>query len=698
MFRLAVAASVVLFWCQFLLTARWADVDGALHGAKRPWYVLALIATSIALLTWRRAGRPVAGRDTLLAGLAGLATIAVGVWIWFPPTVWSAIPYLDNWATRFQSSIDAIELLKQGSATGWNWYFLGGYPLATDITQHLGLLSYLPVSIFGPAIGFHLLHVVLLFAIPLLVLADLRLSGERGGAWLAMGLVCATVAGLSYPLFRSGDTNSLAGVCLTMAVVVSSHAARLGRRWGGPLLVVSLAALAWSHVGFLIYAVLLVGLDLVLARAWRSIGLVALGVVTALVASLPLTWELWRYPSLFLANNVRFDPDAPIVWSALARQMFYNLELSWLPGRWPNDYVGLSRVLLPVLVWAAIACRRQRMGFYAAGALAMMGLLLFNAAEFGYVFQRPVHLLSVLTPVALAGALLEGGAAPWRRAIVVVFLFVYIQAWWRPVPHIDGLHEVEPIVAANVAQSRGALVLVENTFHRDMDRSPERRSEPTPIPVHLERMLSLATGKRFYAGMWDGMQWVPYRERLLSGGTFHGAPIAETPYGAFFEEMRRWGVEDLVVWSEGARRYLDAAPGVVPTWSDGPWHAYRIENADVRSVATTTGSGALDELTPFGAVVRLDGGVAGEPVIVRTSFHPSWSAEVDGEPVPLVDRNGQLSFTAPRDGSVTVRLVFPKRTGLLWLAAIVTILAAALAGRVAAPPAESARSAVPRRS
>jgi hypothetical protein len=685
MFRVAAAATVALLWCQFLLTSRWAHVEGSIHGPKRPYYLMALVVVSLALLTWRRRNAIHTDRWERLLGGSGLGIIAVGILVWFPPSSWTQIPYLDNWATRFQTTIDGIQLLRQGSATGWNWYFLGGYSSATDITQSLTLLAIVPVTVFGAEAGFHFLHVVLLFSAPLLVFADLRLAGERSAAWLALGLTSATVAGLSYPLFRSGDTNSLAGICLTMAVVVCSHAARTGRRWGGPLLVTSLAALAWSHVGFLIYAFLLLTGDVIVSRAWRHAWLVLFGVVVALLAALPLTWELWRYPSLFLPNNVRFDPAAPIEWGPLARQIFYNIEMLWLPGRWFNDYGGLTRALLPLLVWVAVVCR-SRMRFYAGGAVLMMVLLCFNAPVFGYVFERPVHLLSVLTPVAIAGLLTDAGASTWRRLAVVAFVLVYVQIWWRPVPHIAGAGQVAPALATHVSAADGTLVLVENTFHRDMDRSPDRTSEATPVPVHLERMLSLVTGRRLYAGMWDGMQWVPFRERLLSGGTFHGAPIAETPYDRFSAEMRRWGVSDLVVWSQGAITYLDSAPGYVRSWTAAPWQGYRLVDADVRSVATTVGVGRVDDVTPFGATVSLTGVQLDQRVVVRTSYHPAWVADADGEAVRLVDDQGQLAFDAPRTGNVTVRLSYPRRTGLLWLAGLLAVIGAWVSRRLVASP------------
>jgi hypothetical protein len=100
------------------------------------------------------------------------------------------------------------------------------------------------------------------------------------------------------------------------------------------------------------------------------------------------------------------------------------------------------------------------------------------------------------------------------------------------------------------------------------------------------------------------------------------------------------------------------------------WTHVELLDADPRSVVTATGSGSLDAITPFGGQVRLHDVGPAETVIVRTNFHPSWTA-VDGErTVPLFEKGGQLAFQTPRGGSYDVALVYPKRTWLLWVAAL----------------------------
>ena len=181
-FRLCAAISVALLWSQFVLTSRYAGVEGSLHGAKRPFYVAALILATAALLLPSRKSADARRPDTVLSHLVssvGRLGLGVACFIWFPWQYWSGIPYLDNWVTRYLSTVDGVSLLKQGAAVGWNWNFLGGYQTSSDITQSLTLVALLPMLAFGDAFGFHLTHVLLFLSIPTIVYVDLRLDAEK---------------------------------------------------------------------------------------------------------------------------------------------------------------------------------------------------------------------------------------------------------------------------------------------------------------------------------------------------------------------------------------------------------------------------------------------------------------------------------------------------------------------------------------
>ncbi len=681
--RMALVASFVVMWINFATTSRWAQVPGSVHGPKRWFFVAALAAATIASLSRWTPRRP----DRLVAWGAfavGLGVLLTGIAVWFPVSTWTQIPFLDNWPARFQSTVNAVDLYRQGVAAGWEWHFLGGYHSSSDITVTLTALAALPMWVAGPELGFHLLHFALLLALPALIWIDLR--PEPGGddvAPLAAGLVSLSVAGwFSYYLLRSGDTNSLAGTVCVVAALTGSHAAASGRRWGALLLVVSMAVVNYSHAGFFVYGSVLLGLEAVFYRDWRRARASAIAIGAGFVAALPLTWETFRYPEYFFLNQVVGAP--PFDWATFLRRVYYNVEMLVLPARWFNDFASLALVLGPVLLFAAFAggrpgpghARFARTRFHAWAALAALALLRLNTPEFGYAFLRPVHLLSVYPTAALAGFLVTFVGARRVLASTTLVVALYLQFLWVPVPHVPDARALDPGLVDRLRGLDGAMILLENTFHRDMDVDPARESERTPFAAHLEGLLVPATGKRFYAGVWDGWQWSPARTNLLSGGALQGRPIADVPWETFVGELRRWGIRHVVAWSPPTLAYLRAhQPAVAERWQNGRWVGFELASADTRDVVTATGRGRLERLSPLGAEVHLDNVRRGDDVVIRTNYFPAWSARQGGVGVDLLDAGGQLAFRAPADGSYVVSLEYPRRLALTWLA-VLTLVAA----------------------
>jgi hypothetical protein len=680
--RLAVLASLALAWLNFLLTTRWAHVAGALHGWRRPWYAaVLLVATVLVIRSRSTAAESLSLRSARGVFIGGLALLTGAFIRWFPPSSWTQIPFLDNWAPRFQSTVEGVALLRQGAVSGWNWFFLGGYHTSSDITQSLTVLGFLPMTLLGDALGFHILQLVLFLSIPWLVYMDLRHEEPRAWAPLAAGLTAIVAGNFSYMFIRSGDTNSVAGVLGTALIVVASHRARRGTPWGFPLLVFSVALTAVSHIGFIGYAFALVLLDAWCARdrgtLWRGVTALLLGGI----AALPFVIEIVQFPDYFNFNNVVYDGGAGAVAEPLLRKIFYNVELLLRPGRWGNDYAGLTAVFLPCIAFVAWRWRVSRIGFYAAGVLLVVAMMRLNAPQFGYIFLRPIHLLALLTPAVVAWVILQmrDRFVAWALVAVVA---VYMQVIFPVVPHVASVQAFNPTLVARITAAEGHLVLVENNPHRDMDASPSATSEPSAFGVHYEALLPPASGRRLYAGYWDGWQWSPWRGQTLAGGAILGTSILRLPPGQFETEMRRWGVRSFFVWSDTARGYLSQRRDFVSVWEEGRWREYRWNGGDGLSVVTASGRGELQRLTPLSADVVLDNVRAGDPVVVRTNFHPAWTAISAGQPVALREENGQLAFDAPASGGATVTLTYPPRSLLLLVCLFVSIVGTYAVGRL----------------
>jgi hypothetical protein len=657
----ALALTLSLAWLNLLLTGRWAAIDGALHGWRLPWYTAALALTSVLLaMTRRRVGDDARlGHHAALGfALLGSAWLLLVLMSMLPPARWNHIPFRDDWTVFFQQSVNGVHLLRHGAISGWNWWMLGGYPTSTDIAQNFGLIAFLPMTILGDRIGYHVLHVVVFLALPAMVWWDVR-QEDRIAGLVAAGLTAVFVAGYSVTLGKSGDTNSLMGVFSATMALAGSRGARLGRRWGGAVLLLGLTLALYSHQAFFVYAVLFLFLEAAYCRDPRALLRLVLAAAIALIAALPMYWESLRHHDYVSFNNMVFNPDAPTDWRAFPRLVFYNVQILALPGRWFNDCRSLANVWLPVLAFVAVAARRSRAGFYAAAAVLTQAILRFNTPIAGAGFDRIQHMLPVLEGPALAGFVMLFGGSRRLALAMLAAIALFIATSREPVRHVQELRAFDPPLIDRIAAADG-MVLVEHSPHRDMDADPIRRTPTTPFDAHFEGLLPGVAGQRFYSQMIDGWVWNVWRGQVVAAGTFRAQPISFTTPEAFAGEMRRWGVAHLFVWSDASRDYLAGSDEFTAAWRGGLWSEFDLVHPDLRTVVMPTGTGALRNLTFLGGAIALTNARAGDEVVVRAHYYPAWRADVDGTDVPLHAADGQLAFRAPRDGSYTVVLEYPR--------------------------------------
>ena len=604
-------------------------------------------------------GKPArVGRATALTlSLAG-AAVLVALLSRLPPSTWLEIPFKDDWTPLFQHAVNGVELMRRGVVVGWNWGFLGGYPTSTDIAQSFAAVAFVPMTLFGDRAGYHALHVALFLAVPVYVWWDLR-HDDRETSLVAAGFSCFFSAGFFGAIGSSGDTNSLVGVCCAGLALIGSRAARMGRGWGGPVLLLGLALALYSHPAFFVYGVIYLALEAVYFRD-RSAGLrLLVAAPLAGLVALPVHWESLRYPAYVSFNNTVYDPGAPFNWSVFTRTIFYNLEILALPHRWFNDYRSLANIWLAALVVTAVGVGRSRVGFFAWATVLTQVLLRLNTSEAGAVFDRIQHMLPMMAAPALAGFVLRYAGTRRLAVALIVLLALYVQTAWAPIRHVPDLRVFDPALIDRIAASDG-MVLVEVSPHRDMDSDPHRRSQTTPFDVHFEGLLPGLAGQRFYSQMIDGWVWNVFRGQVVSAGTYAGRPIAETPSDAFVAEMKRWGVKHLFVWTDPSREYLVRSRRFVQRWRAGLWSHFELPDADLRTVVTADGSASLQNLDFLGADIHLVDARAGDPIVVRMNYYPAWRAYRAGREVALYSSAGQLAFRAPESGSYVVSLDYPR--------------------------------------
>src|SRR5687767_12321790 len=101
----ALLLSLLLAWLNLLLTGRWADVPGALHGWRWPYYALSLtVLTALTLANRRAVGRSAAPPRPFayLFLVAGVGVFAAAMFSRLPPSSWNQIPFKDDWTLFYQ--------------------------------------------------------------------------------------------------------------------------------------------------------------------------------------------------------------------------------------------------------------------------------------------------------------------------------------------------------------------------------------------------------------------------------------------------------------------------------------------------------------------------------------------------------------------------------------------------------------------
>ena len=215
------------------------------------------------------------------------------------------------------------------------------------------------------------------------------------------------------------------------------------------------------------------------------------------------------------------------------------------------------------------------------------------------MFLRPVHLQSVLLPPG-ARLVSDRRTCPsrWLRAVVrrargrVPAGLVAARAAH---PQRGGRRTGARRAAARAG--RRARARRERRASRHGPRRPRPPASATPFQVHFESLLPRLTGRRLYAGMWDGYQWTPARRPAPGRRGILGRAIEDTPPAMSSPSSSRWGVGTCLVWSDASRRILPRPePAFADRGSFDRWTHFEFMDADPRSVVTVDGTRAsLDE-------------------------------------------------------------------------------------------------------
>ena len=616
----------------------------------------------------------------------------------FPPADFDSLVFFDDYPTIYTVTVKGWEMLKQGGIFGWDQRLMGGYCTVHDVS-HNEIFFMLPFLPFGSRVAFHLMILFFYLLFPLLLYWYARLEFAQGGArgeraaTLALWIGFFVVFGYFDNLLYWGMVNSFIGLNFMLLDLTLFAYLRQGRRYAGLALILSLSATLYAATGFFVYALLLLGLDFLWHFQWKLVPRLAFVMVAAFLVTLTFTYQFLRFPDYFVQSDEIYRPVAYSVGEIIAQSVAALPRVTdprfWLLGR-PVRYQGMVIVSLPILAvlgWAGLRAAKGSMSRTELKAvlatLAVMLATLAVSPSLDMFISRIRFVLPVtLALVYAAWQFQEERLHPAPLLLILTILMATLPSrLLEPITHVRSLSDYNAPLMAQIESLDSDLLILESMGGYNLATEGEGITEYLQNPTHMESYFPFETTKSYLSNNQEGYHHSIYRRNFITSGAFRGKLLDDWPMGEIKAFLNKWGVRHLVLWSQISQDYLGSDADFRQLWSDGEWAIYEYAKAAPGQVVMSSGAGRIHVVGYFEQQVQLGGARAGDLVKLRMNYFPAWRAyDEQGQEVALQEDDEQMAFFAPRDGSYTVTLRYPRYIELTILA-LATLLVAGVASR-----------------
>ena len=189
-----------------------------------------------------------------------------------------------------------------------------------------------------------------------------------------------------------------------------------------------------------------------------------------------------------------------------------------------------------------------------------------------------------------------------------------------------------------------------------MDADPSRTTQPPPFDVHLEQGLSRSSGAPARRRALGRLAMVALSQSGAGWRSIQGSrPVDGPGRGADKRAQEVGDPPSPRLERRGAGVFSPDAVALCRALDRGclAWSPSNLA-ADTRSATSSVGTATLTAFDPLAARVHLQDVRATSLIVVRTNYHPSWTAAVTDTKarLQLFNHQGQLAFLAPNDGSI----------------------------------------------
>ena len=634
--------------------------------------------------------RILARRSSLMPESMGAALILVLVvgnfLLLFPPSTWHHIVFADDYGIVYYNTIRDLEAYRAGGLFGWDPQVEGGRNLVLNLRSLAPLVA--PLLWLGREVAFHVVYFVAYLAFPLLVGLLVRTSLKSRGrdtarAGFLWGLFTGGLLLLTFTtnLYRFGMIYSMVAVDLLLVQLWMLDLIFRGRRLGAVGLGLAVGLGVYVHLAHLamglVFLVIVCLHRTLRSRRFPPLDRLAGAALVAAGVALPFLATLWMQGDSITSQYLMGVSPVLLALQKAGPLDAARLLVDQILWEFPG-YFRLLVLCLPLL-GLAMSTRGTRFGGLVwIGVLLTASVFLAWIPTWGYSMLR-LHLLIPVVLAPLAAEALRQTTGLGRGAVLtglaLVFGFYPGMDWW-PSPHYSGpsLQTEEGGLVGVVRDLPGHRVLFENSAGQRPLKDLTRTFDVYPgNQVQRAGPLALATGRDLFAHAgWDPYAYHVLRDAFIVNGAYQGDRLAEMDEAGFEAALKRYGVEGMVVWSEGAKEFLRARPDrydymfKIPGQSDPvqvpSYTVFHYRHGDARAVRMDAGEATVFHRGSFGYGVDVRGARKGGTLRISARYLPGWTAFTEeGDRLEVMDLDGLLGVRMPRKGIHRVWFSFQRR-------------------------------------
>lgn len=586
--------------------------------------------------------------------------------------------FRDDFPFIYWVTEQGINMLWQGGVFGWNSTFFGGYYNLVDTTANLAFFVFPFSSIFGLKTGLNIFYFLIFISFPPIFYIYSRTLTNN----IRMNVACLYMSFFVLCTFFLntliwGNIEVFLGIELLVINLTLCELFLKRKKMSGFLLVASLTFTLFAHAAFFLYSLLIIFIRIALERNMKNLIRYTYVLIFISLSTLPFTYPLVKYSHYFFVDANTYVPFSERFALFNVLEVFKNgISQSFKQHffNWADipilvlckSYVTIFSVISPLFLYL---CLFQKSNFKKSVSSLIISSLIIVA--FKGLQTNIINRIDFVFPVLIILGLGYFFALYYNKIVpILVLSFVVVYCFLFPpqyiftkIDTISSMHEYNAALIGEIKKLTGNLIIFEQRGSwNHLEGYPKNEVSEKPIyDIHFEALIARETKKTFFSGFGEGPSIHVDKYNTVISGTYKGKKVSSYNIEFFNELFRKWGIEYLVLWTNESKKYFSKYENLYEKiWSRDEWDIYRYKSAKPESVTVRQGYGLVDHQDFYKKILYLNNMKKGEKVLLKSNYFPAWRMYFYDKEIHLEEKDRQVSFCAPEDGTYAVRMVFSK--------------------------------------